>query len=217
MEDRDIMSDILRVRWTITPKIAPQPWIACSGCGKLNAFRSSDKVRLNANGRKLDAWLIYKCLTCDKTWNRSIFERQNVREIDPRILEALHSNDPQWIWAEAFNMQALRRKSQRVDEFPEYDVAKTVVHEAAFFKTIEIELQVALPVNMRLDRLLATELKISRTRLQVLSDGGTIRMTSDENDVVMRRRIKTGVVISIKLEPSDQEIDWQSLVAGNAC
>jgi len=217
MEDRDIMSDILRVRWTITPKIAPQPWITCSGCGKLNAFRSSDKVRLNANGRKLDAWLIYKCLTCDKTWNRSIFERQNVREIDPRILEALHSNDPQWIWAEAFNMQALRRKSQRVDEFPEYDVAKTVVHEAAFFKTIEIELQVALPVNMRLDRLLATELKISRTRLQVLSDGGTIRMTSDENDVVMRRRIKTGVVISIKLEPSDQEIDWQSLVAGNAC
>ena len=211
------MSDILRVRWTITPKIAPQPWITCSGCGKLNAFRSSDKVRLNANGRKLDAWLIYKCLTCDKTWNRSIFERQNVREIDPRILEALHSNDPQWIWAEAFNMQALRRKSQRVDVFPEYDVAKTVVHEAAFFKTIEIELQVALPVNMRLDRLLATELKISRTRLQVLSDGGTIRMTSDENDVVMRRRIKTGVVISIKLEPSDQEIDWQSLVAGNAC
>ncbi len=211
------MSDILRVRWTITPKIAPQPWITCSGCGKLNAFRSSDKVRLNANGRKLDAWLIYKCLTCDKTWNRSIFERQNVREIDPRILEALHSNDPQWIWAEAFNMQALRRKSQRVDEFPEYDVAKTVVHEAALFKTIEIELQVALPVNMRLNRLLATELKISRTRLQVLSDGGTIRMTSDENDVVMRRRIKTGVVISIKLEPSDQEIDWQSLVAGNAC
>lgn len=217
MEDRDIMSDILRVRWTITPKIAPQPWIACSGCGKLNAFRSSGKVRLNANGRKLDAWLIYKCLTCDKTWNRSIFERQNVRDIDPRILEALHSNDPQWIWAEAFNMQALRRKSQRVDEFPEYDVAKAVVHEAAFFETIEIELQVALPINMRLDRLLATELKISRTRLQVLSDGGTIRMTSDENDVVMRRRIKTGVVISIKLEPSDQEIDWQSLVAGNAC
>ena len=217
MEDRDIMSDILRVRWTITPKIAPQPWIACSGCGKLNAFRSSGKVRLNANGRKLDAWLIYKCLTCDKTWNRSIFERQNVREIDPRILEALHSNDPQWIWAEAFNMQALRRKSQRVDEFAEYDVAKGVVHEAAFFKTIEIELQVALPVNMRLDRLLATELKISRTRLQVLSDGGTIRMTSDESDVVMRRRIKTGVVISIKPEPSDQEIDWQSLVAGNAC
>ncbi|WP_328596475.1 DUF1062 domain-containing protein [Brucella tritici] len=97
------------------------------------------------------------------------------------------------------------------------DVAKAVVHAAAFFETIEIELQVALPVYMRLDRLLATELKISRTRLQVLSDGGTIRMTSDENDVVMRRRIKTGGVISIKPEPSDQEIDWQSLVAGNAC
>jgi len=210
------MSDILRVRWTIAPKIAPQPWITCSGCGKPSAFRSSGKVRVNANGRKLDAWLIYKCLICDKTWNRSIFERQNVREIDLGILEALHSNDPQWIWAQAFNMQALRRKSQRIDEFAEYDVVKGIVHEAAFFKAIEIELQVALPVNVRLDRLLATELKISRTRLQLLSDLGTIRIASNKSDA-MRRRIKTGIVISINRGLSDQETDWQSVVAQNAC
>jgi len=211
MEDRDIMSDTLRVRWMITPKTAPQPWIACSGCGKLKPFQSSGKVRLNANGRKLDAWLIYKCLTCDKTWNRTIFERQNIREINPRILEAVHSNDPQWIWVEAFNMQALKRKSQRVDEFPEYDVAKRIVCGAASCKAIEIELQIALPVSIRLDRLLAAELKLSRARLQALSDGGVIRIVPDENDM-LRRRLKTGVMISINPGEPGQETGWQSLL-----
>lgn len=209
------MSDTLRVRWTITPKIAPQPWIVCSGCGKLKAFQSSGKVRLNANGRKLDAWLIYKCLTCDKTWNRPIFERQNVREIDPKILEALQSNDPQWIWTEAFDIQALRRKSQRVDEFSECEVAKGIARGTASSKAIEIELRVALPVSIRLDRLLATELQMSRASLQTLCDRGVIRIEPDENSI-LRRRIKTGVVISINPGELDREIGWQSLVTGSA-
>lgn len=124
MEDQDNMCNVLRVQWTITPRTAPQPWLACSGCGDLRAFQASGKIRLNANGRKLDAWLIYKCLICDKSWNRPIFERQNVRDISPSVMEALQSNDPQWIRAETFNLEALRRKSQRIDEFPEFDIEK---------------------------------------------------------------------------------------------
>ncbi|MEJ5018318.1 DUF1062 domain-containing protein [Ochrobactrum vermis] len=209
------MSDTLRVRWIITPKIAPQPWIACGGCSKLKAFQSSGKVRLNANGRKLDAWLIYKCLTCDKTWNRPIFERQNVREIDPKILEALQSNDPQWIRREAFDIQALRRKSQRVDEFSECEVVKGIAHGTANSKLIEIELQVALTASIRLDRLLATELQISRASLQALCDRRVIRIAPDENSI-LRRRVKTGVVISINPGGLDRETGWQALVAGRA-
>ena len=93
-EDQDGMRHISEVQWTLTPKIAPQPWIACRGCGVLKPFRSSDKIRLNANGRKLDAWLIYKCVTCDNTWKRTLFERLDVRDIQPTVLEALQSNDP---------------------------------------------------------------------------------------------------------------------------
>src|SRR5262245_59613650 len=49
-EDQDDMCKTLRVRWTIIPKTAPQPWIACGGCGGLKAFQCSGKIRLNANG-----------------------------------------------------------------------------------------------------------------------------------------------------------------------
>lgn len=209
------MCGALRVHWTITPKTAPQPWIACSGCGGPKAFRSSGKIRLNANGRKLDAWLIYRCVDCEKTWNRPLFERRNVRDIDPSVLEALQSNDPEWIRAEAFNLDALRRKSQRIDEFPECDIAKDVVSEAPGWSTLQIELAVSLPVSTRLDRLLASELAVSRTRLQALQDQGSLRINSERSDA-LRRHVRTGTVVTFDLsEEADRERFWRPPATGS--
>ena len=205
----------LRVRWTITPKTAPQPWIACGGCGGLRAFQSSGKIRLNANGRKLDAWLIYKCLTCDKTWNRPLFERQNVRDIDPAVLEALQSNDINWIRTESFNLDALKRRSQRIDEFPEFDIAREVLRETAGWTRLEIELAVPLRAGTRLDRLLASELELSRTRLQTLHEKGLLRTSPDRADI-LRRRIKTGIEVMIDLATVvDRELSWGPLATGS--
>ncbi|GAU86372.1 DUF1062 domain-containing protein [Bosea sp. BIWAKO-01] len=208
------MCNILRVRWTIIPQTAPQPWIACRGCGGLRAFQSSGKIRLNANGRKLDAWLIYKCLACEKTWNRPIFERQNIRDIDPVVLEALHSNDPHWIRTETFNLEALRRKSQRVDEFSEFDIQKEVLHDTLDWTKLEIDLKVALPISTRLDRLLASELRVSRARLQTLHEDGALR-TNPERADILKRRIRTGTRVTIDLSTeADREHAWKPLAQG---
>jgi len=181
----------------------------------LRAFQSSGKIRLNANGRKLDAWLIYKCLACDKTWNRPLLERQNVRDIDPETLEALQSNDIKWIRMESFNLDALRRKSQRIDEFPEFEIAREVVRESADWTRLEIELLVPLPSGMRLDRLLATELNVSRTRLQTLHGNGLLRTNPDRADV-LRRRIMTGIEVMIDLAAvADRELSWGPLATGS--
>ena len=197
-EDHADMCNAFEVRWTIIPRTAPRPWIACGGCGALKPFQASGKIRLNANGRRLDAWLIYKCLACDKTWNRPIFERRNIRDIDPAVLAALQSNDPGWIRAEAFNLEALRRKAQRVDEFHDVEVARDLPQDARDWTRLTIELIVPLPVGLRLDRLLASELNISRTRLQALHDRGALRTNSGRPDI-LRRRIRTGTRIVIDL------------------
>lgn len=208
------MRNTLQVRWTIIPQEPPQPWIVCSGCGALRAFQSSGKIRLNANGRKLDAWLIYKCLVCEKTWNRPIFERQNVRDINPDILEALQSNDPEWIRAETFNLEPLRRKAQRVDEFDDYIIEKAMLREAGDWTQLLVELIVPIPTSIRLDRLLASELRISRSRLQKLNDEGFLQATSDRTNA-MRRHIKTGTVVTIDLsKEADREQSWKPLATG---
>lgn len=206
----------LRVRWTITPQIPPQPWLSCNGCGGPRAFRASGKARLNANGRQLDAWLIYRCIDCDKTWNRPIFERRNIRDIEPRILAALQSNDPLWLQAEAFDLDALRRKAQRIDEFPECGIAKDVLREARDWTHLEIELTVRFPASLRLDRLLAAELMLSRMRLEALHDRGVLRIASGQADS-LRRRIRSGIVVVLDLSAeAGREQLWRPLAAGIA-
>ena len=210
------MCNILRVQWTIIPRIAPQPWIVCSGCGGLKPFQSNGKIRLNANGKKLDAWLIYKCLTCDKTWNRSIFERQNVRDINPATFKALQSSDPEWIRTKAFDIDALRRDAHRIDEFGDVDVYKSALSkDGADWKTLEIELVVPLRTSMRLDRLLATELSISRSRLEAFHGAEKLRTDPDHKDM-LRRRIKHGLRMTLDLsKETNLEEAWKAAVDGS--
>lgn len=190
------MCKLLRVRWTITPQIAPQPWLPCSGCGGLSAFQSSDKIRLNANGRKLDAWLIYRCVTCDKTWNRPIFERQPLRGIDSHVLEALQANDPDWVRTETFNLDALRRKTRRIDEFPDYEIVKDVLGETPEWEMLEIEFISTFPASIRFDRMLAAELNLPRAVLKAMHERGFVRM-ADGSGEDLKRRVRSGAKVTI--------------------
>ena len=191
-EDQDGMCQIVRVQWTIVPLTPPRPWIACSGCGGPRPFQSSGKVRLNANGRRLDAWLIYRCSACEKTWNRPIFERRNVRDIDAATLAALQSNDPDWIEGLAFDVEGLRQRAQRIDEFGDVDVRWRVLGDVGPVDAMEIDMVVQQRACLRLDRLLAAELGISRPRLWVLQTEARLRVHPERADG-LRRRIRDGM------------------------
>lgn len=130
------------------------------------------------------------------------------------ILDALQSNDPDWIRAETFNLEALRRKSQHVDEFAEFDIAKEIRHETAGWTSLAIELRAPFPTSIRLDRLLASELKMSRSRLQALHHRGLCR-TEPERADSMRRRIMNGTLVTIDLAmEAEREPLWKVLAAG---
>lgn len=172
------MSDVLRVLWTIVPQIAPQPWLPCSRCHNSRAFRSSDKFRINANGKRLDAWLIYNCTACGNTWNRPLLERRTVNGISPEFLAHLQANDPETARRLAFDLGNLRAKAQKIETFPQTLVQKTLISGSA--KTagrLEIGFAVPVPVSLRLDRLLAAELDLSRSRLQRLQDQGRLTLS----------------------------------------
>ncbi|WP_313530834.1 DUF1062 domain-containing protein [Shinella sp.] len=198
-EDQDDMQNTLTVRWTVIPVHAPQPVLACSTCASPRPFRSSDRLRLNANGKKLDAWLIYKCTQCDKTWNRPLFERRNIREIDPATLQALQSSDAQWARRHAFDLDALRRKTSRIEVFPECVVEKTMLGACAGEGNLEIVFSVPLPSQLRLDRLLASELAISRSRLQTLDVAGALHVQPTSKDA-LRRPVSHGSAVHIAVE-----------------
>ena len=202
------MSTIQRVQWTIQPKTSPRPWLTCNRCHAIKPFASSGKFRLNANGKQLDAWLVYRCADCESTWNRPIFERRHVKDIDPAALHSLQSNDMELVRSIAFDAQSLRCKSTRVEEFVDVDVRKEILIEGSEpWSASEIVLSVPTPTSLRLDRLLSTELDVSRSYISELARDGRLRVTPERGHE-LRRSIVDGTKITIILRGAGD--DWRS-------
>lgn len=190
------MSNILRVQWTIVPRTEPQPWLHCSRCRGPRCFRSSGKVRVNANGRRIDAWLIYRCLACDGTWNRPIVERREVAALDRQFLLSLQANDPDLVAALAFDVAGLKRWTGHVQEFDDVLVTRRVLAESVRpVALLEIECVVPQPIGLRVDRLLASELRLSRSAIQRLAKAAQIRTVPPGFD--LRRPLRDGLLLIV--------------------
>ena len=186
------MSDVLRVQWTIIPGSAPEPWLNCNRCRGTTRFRTSGKIRVNANGKRVDAWLIYKCTLCDNTWNRPVVERRHVSTIDPHLLASLQTNDPDLSRRLAF--ETLRRKLKV--EHDDATVCKEVVSESARpAQRLEIVCVVPETTGLRVDRLLSTELRLSRSRIQNMQNAGHLAACPDG----LRRPLRNGLQVRIDL------------------
>ena len=65
----------------------------CGGGGKKQAFINSGKFRVNANGNRVDVWLIYRCKNCKHSWNLAIYERMRPSKIKKDDYELFMEND----------------------------------------------------------------------------------------------------------------------------
>ncbi|KZL09416.1 hypothetical protein PsAD2_04016 [Pseudovibrio axinellae] len=191
------MSKSLKCVWTLQPENPPHPIIPCKSCGVLKPFTPSGKFRLNANGTKLDAWLIYKCMTCDATWNRPIFERRNRKQIAPDLLEALQINCPEQVKRYVFDRTGLPAIAMQGE-------TTTTVHKQIVEGTLqdwtdlEITVNAIVPVNLRLDRLLAQELGVSRNALKQLAKHGGLYAGNGQT-LQLKKPPKDGTLIRVQL------------------
>lgn len=199
------MCNILHLEWTAILKTPPRPILACSGCGTMRPYRSSGRIRLNANGKRLDAWLIYKCIDCDGTWNRPIFERQAIRAIDPAMLEAMQTSAPDVVSRIEFDLQALKARASRIEESGEFTICKKVLCCDTGWRRIAITLALPHPAGLRLDRLLSAELPLSRSRLQVLFEAGEMRVAPERKDA-LKRGIRDGTLIALDLRDEAERL-----------
>ena len=108
----------------------------------------------------------------------------------------------------------MRRKAQRIDECSVFDVEKEVLNDLRDWTALEIGLIIPFPAGLRLDRLLASELKVSRSRLQALHMAGLLRAIPDRGGM-LRRRIAAGTRITLDLSgEADRERKWKPLATG---
>jgi hypothetical protein len=153
-----VVSRSLAAVWRVVPLHTPRVSRACPRCGVATSFSSSDKFRVNASGRRLDVWLIYRCPRCQTAWNRTVASRVAPEDLGPR-LEAYHRNDLDTAWACAFDAALGGGAGPR----PDLAVAYRLERHGEAVGAIRLELP--YPIRVRLHRLLAGELGVSRTAL----------------------------------------------------
>ena len=159
--------------WRAMPLHAPYVQRHCGSCRETRAFESSGRFRVNANRKKLDVWLIYRCRRCGFTWNRSLERRLAEAELGSDRVVAYRRDDSALAWEIAFDPQSgaerVDCRVERLSAFPQ---------PAIVGASWRIELHRAWPCGVRLDRLLATELGASRSAIHRAARSGEIVVES---------------------------------------
>lgn len=185
--------------WRIAPMSAPRVLRHCPRCGEERAFASTDRFRLNANKRRIDAWLIYACAACDTTWNFTLLSRTAQGAIDRDLFERMTRNDPPTARAFATDRARLTRAGARVEPSVEYRVERAgddVTRARAAGLYIAVHIAMPEPCRVRLDRLLTGELGLSRSRLARHAARGEITTSTGRSDP-LRRTICDRMIIEL--------------------
>jgi hypothetical protein len=186
-------------RWEVTPLASPRLIRHCPGCNETRPFVCAGTFRVNAHRKRLDVWLNYRCERCDAAWKCPVIERQPVAEIEPQRLEAFFRDDPLLAHRLAFDIVKTQRAP--IDATTEVHVKRlTVAPTIDDLAPLCIRLAVPLPCNVRLDRLLAQQLRMSRAALQEFDRRGDLRVWPPR-DRALRTTIRNGQCIRLWAMP----------------
>lgn len=196
------MSPKLKVEWTLKGATSPAIMRPCARCGSAAPFRSTGKFRLNANGSRLDAWLIYSCCTCSKTWNRPVFERTPLGKVSKQQLEALQSNDP--TLAGQIARQALKGElSSRGEEDAFHLTDRRVSCRVDMHCAGLLVIRNPQRSRVRLDQVLSRLLKRSRNDVARLVEAGVLQVQGTVPRAV-RRPVALETIVELHDDKGDE-------------
>lgn len=193
--------------WRITPEDLPRVKRNCQRCKEKREFINSKKFRVNANGKSIDVWLIYRCENCGASWNMAIYERKDVESFNREEYLGFLDNASGLVQAYGRNMEVFaKNKAQIFVDSHGYKVERTEREEDSFKEDgLEIELFVPLPIKLKVESLLADQLHMSRSAVRRWCIEGSIckqeteeaENTKTGNKEVYREKVKNGLVIII--------------------
>lgn len=147
---------------------APVALRPCGTCGADAEFASTGLFRVNAQKKRLDVWLIYRCATCGSVWNSAVISRGRPGSIDREELERFTGNDPVMaLWC-ALDVGLLRRNGARRGK-----VAFVVEGDRpAGGEDCRVEIDGGDLAGLRLAEVLRAKLGVSRSGLERLVEAG---------------------------------------------
>lgn len=194
------MSYLKKYKWSLVPKELPNVKRKCPKCDEKTTYENCEKFRVNANKNNIDVWSIYKCEKCKSTWNMTIYERVNPKEITEKEYDEFLENDKNLVLRYAFSEEIYSKNNAKAEFCDiDYEIIKEKVSETESYRdeTI-IEIECKYICEIRIDKLLSENLNISRSKIKNMYKEGKI--FTDDNKNILKSKIKNKVEIHIAEE-----------------
>lgn len=157
-------------------------------------FVCSERFRVNAQKKVIDVWLNYRCAECGNVWKLPVIERRPVAALEAELHDAFARHDPATVWKYAFDLGRMRSHVLRVNADVEFTVLRTPIDTANASEPasgLAIDIDAPFVCDIRLDRLLASELRVSRAAVQRWYECGELIVRADEAGA-LSRRVRSG-------------------------
>lgn len=174
------MSYLKKIEYKIMPKKSFRVIRNCSGCGKKTHFINTERFRVNANGNKIDVWLIYQCENCKHTCNLTVYERQKPSSIPQEEYQAFLRNDEEMAAAYGMNVQFFKKNKAEVNVTEaEYDFIRLPGCEGEE-SSDKVQIQIHNPYHLKLrpEKQIADVMGISASRVKKLVEQEQIEIES---------------------------------------
>ncbi len=156
------------VCWVVAQDAPPAVRRRCPRCDCVRPFTSTEKFRVNGNGRKLDVWLIYACPRCSATWNLDVHRRVAPASLGDRLVR-YERNDRELAWQIA--------RVPRLPAGAELEAAPFTLIADPVAGASTLLVDCPWGPGPRLDRVLAQGLGISRGALMKAAADGRIEVS----------------------------------------
>lgn len=174
--------------WRVEALALPPLLAPCARCARLVSFRCSERFRVNANGGRLDVWLLYRCAVCGAPHRERVLRRAAVEAIAPDERTGYQAAAPALVRRCAFAAGA------RV-EVP-YRVVRPSLPSCGLVRARIVQQE---PCGARWDRFLARELDWPRARVARAAERGRVRVNVGARR--LRGRVADGDLLELLLDP----------------
>ena len=159
----------------------------CPGCGKKSYFINTKRFRVNANGNRLDIWLIYQCKKCKHTYNLAIYERAKVSSLPEKEYQRFLSNDEQLAEMYGRNHQLFKKNKAEIDlEAVNYQITglRGIPDSKNYQHPAEVIIHNPCGLKIRPEKQIAEVLSLSRSQVKRLMELGNITVHTISPQVI---------------------------------